>query len=121
MEGTQLQNGQAELDMQGIFGSILGKALGGVIGKAVGGSRGRSAGSLIGGIGGGLIPFSAGPDMGPQPNDLEMQGFLSVLRKIGQGVGKGVDIGHQLGLFSAGPGQTDAAPPSEERKSVVEG
>ena len=32
-----------------------------------------------------------------------MQSFVSVLKRIAQGVGKGVDAGRQLGWFSADP------------------
>ena len=63
----------------------------------------------IGGIGGSLVPFSAGPDISQQPTDLEMQSFLSVLKRIAQGVGKGVDAGRQLGLLSDDPMQAAAA------------
>ena len=99
------------VDPQGFLGSLLGKVAGRLIGGAVGGSTGASIGSIAGGIGGGFLPFSAG---GPQQaagqeqlSQVELQGFLDVLRKIGRGVGTGVDIGRQLGLFAAGgPQQT---------------
>jgi hypothetical protein len=35
-----------------------------------------------------------------------MQGFLSVLRRLAQGVGQGVDIGRNLGLFNVGQTQS---------------
>ncbi|WP_210421940.1 hypothetical protein, partial [Bradyrhizobium nitroreducens] len=49
------------------------------------------------------------------PTDMELQSFWSVLKKIGQGVQTGVNIGHQLGVFSAQPGLQPAAsaPPTD--------
>jgi uncharacterized membrane protein (Fun14 family) len=50
------------------------------------------------------------------PTDMELQSFWSVLKKIGQGAQTGLNVGHQLGIFSAGqPGVQPAAvaPPSE--------
>ncbi|WP_315729391.1 hypothetical protein, partial [Bradyrhizobium sp. SZCCHNRI1005] len=45
-----------------------------------------------------------------QPSEMELQSFWSVLKKIGQGVQTGLDVGHDLGIFSAGqPGQQAAA------------
>jgi hypothetical protein len=38
---------------------------------------------------------------------MELQSFWSVLKKIGQGAQTGLNIGHNLGIFSAGqPGST---------------
>ena len=112
MSGSQNHDGAADFDMQGFIGALVGRALGGFVGNRLGGSTGRIIGRAAGSFGGGLLPFSAGPtqqaqaqSMQDQPSDLEMQGFLSVLRRIGRGVSKGVDIGHSLGLFEAGPGQ----------------
>ena len=111
MNGTQTQ----DFDLQGLIGSLLGRALGGFVGKQFGGSTGQTIGSIAGGFGGGLLPFSTGPQaqQAAQPSDLEMQGFLSVLRRIAQGVGQGVDIGRSLGLFSTGPQAQQAAQPSD--------
>jgi hypothetical protein len=47
---------------------------------------------------------------------MELQSFWSVLKKIGQGAQTGLDIGKQLGIFSAGqPGMEPAAvaPPTD--------
>jgi hypothetical protein len=38
-----------------------------------------------------------------------MQGFWSVLKKIGQGVGTGLNVGKQLGIFEAGTPSAGAA------------
>ncbi|PWE80458.1 hypothetical protein XF30_30285, partial [Bradyrhizobium sp. SUTN9-2] len=49
--------------------------------------------------------FSAQPGLQPaaaQVSDIELQGFWSVLKKIGQGAQTGLDIGRQLGVFNAG-------------------
>jgi hypothetical protein len=35
---------------------------------------------------------------------MELQSFWSVLKKIGQGVQTGVNVGHKLGVFSDQPG-----------------
>jgi len=99
-----------QLDLQGIFGAVFGKALGGLVGKHLGGSTGQKAGSWAGGALGTLIPFEAGPTDAP-PSDLEMQGFWSVVKKIGQVASKGVQAGHNLGLFQAD--QPTDAPPSD--------
>ena len=122
MTGTQQQyDDYGQLDPQGIFGSILGGAAGRVIGNLLGGKKGKNIGGIVGNIGGGFLPFSAGPDMAQgsaqnsaqgsvQVSDMELQSFWSVLKKIGQGVQTGVNIGHQLGVFSAGqPGMQPAA------------
>ncbi len=108
MNGTQMFDGQQQqLDMQGIIGAAIGRALGGFLGNKIGGSTGKTIGRIAGGFGGGLLPFSTGPDQfQAQPSDLEMQGFLSVLRRIAGGVGKGVDIGRNLGLFNVGQTQS---------------
>ncbi|PDT89696.1 hypothetical protein CO669_12925 [Bradyrhizobium sp. Y36] len=104
MTGTQQQyEDYGQLDPQGIFGSILGGAAGRVIGNLLGGKKGKNIGGIVGNIGGGFLPFSAGPDtQGPaQVSEMELQSFWSVLKKIGQGVQTGVNIRHQLGVFSA--------------------
>ncbi|WP_193760446.1 hypothetical protein, partial [Bradyrhizobium yuanmingense] len=44
-----------------------------------------------------------------QVSDMELQSFWSVLKKIGQGVQTGLDVGKQLGVFSAQPGLQPAA------------
>jgi hypothetical protein len=105
MNGTQMQDGLQQLDLQGFIGAWLGRALGGWVGNQIGGSTGRTIGSVAGGFAGGLAPLSTGPAQQGQPTDLEMQGFLSVLRRIAQGVGQGVDIGRSLGLFGTGLAQ----------------
>ncbi|MGL9623980.1 hypothetical protein QRQ56_39170, partial [Bradyrhizobium sp. U531] len=49
-------------------------------------------------------------------SDMELQSFWSVLKKIGQGVQTGLNVGHQLGVFSADqPGMQPAAaaPPTD--------
>ncbi|PWE80459.1 hypothetical protein XF30_30290, partial [Bradyrhizobium sp. SUTN9-2] len=112
MTGFQQQTEDyGQLDPQGIFGSILGGAAGRVIGNLLGGKKGKQIGGAIGNIGGGFLPFSAGPDMQGtvQVSDMELQGFWSVLKKIGQGVQTGVNVGKQLGVFSAQPGLEPAA------------
>ena len=96
----------------GFLGSLLGKVAGGAVGKLVGGGTGKTIGSTAGGILGGFLPFDAGgPQMGQaqgqsqgqeQLGEVELLGFWSVLRKIGRGIGTGVDIGRQAGLFDAG-------------------
>ena len=111
MTGTQQQyEDYGQLDPQGIFGSILGGAAGRVIGGLLGGKKGKNIGGIVGNIGGGFLPFSAGPEMAQgsaQVSDMELQSFWSVLKKIGQGAQTGLDIGRQLGVFSAGqPGGT---------------
>ncbi|MGJ5175757.1 hypothetical protein ACQR1Q_10675, partial [Bradyrhizobium oligotrophicum] len=60
--------------------------------------------------------FSAGqPGMQaavePPPTDMELQGFWDVLKKIGKGAQTGLDIGHKLGIFNAGPQPQAAAEP----------
>jgi hypothetical protein len=104
------------VDPQGLLGSLLGKVVGGAVGRLAGGSTGSTIGSTIGGIGGGFLPFDqgVGPQMGQggqqqmgqsqaeQINEVELQSFLSVLRKIGQGVGTGFDIARQFGVLSTG-------------------
>ena len=116
MNGTQQGiEDYSQLDPQGIFGSILGGAAGRIIGGLIGGNKGKNIGGIVGKVGGGFLPFSAGPDAA-QPTDMELQSFWSVLKKIGQGVQTGVNIGHNLGIFSAGqPGMqaAAAAPPTD--------
>ena len=104
--------GNAQFDPQGFLGSLLGGVAGGMVGKQIGGSTGQTIGNWAGRIGGGFLPFESGPLTAP-PTDFEMQGFWSVLRKIGQGVGTGVDIGKQLGIFQAGQPAVAAAPPTD--------
>ena len=55
------QAGDPQLELQGIFGKLLGGAVGGMIGKHFGGGTGRTIGSTIGGIAGSFAPFEAGP------------------------------------------------------------
>ena len=108
--------GNAQFDPQGFLGSLLGGVAGGMVGKQIGGSTGQTIGNWAGRIGGGFLPFESGPLTAP-PTDFEMQGFWSVLRKIGQGVGTGVDIGKQLGIFQAG--QPAADNPSSEQMIML--
>src|SRR5438093_10083887 len=107
MNGSQMTDGQ-QIDMQGIIGAAIGRALGGFLGNRIGGSTGRTIGGIAGGFGGGLLPFSTGPEMG-QASDLEMQGFLSTLRRLAptilSTVQTGFNFGHGLGPSGAGPGQ----------------
>jgi hypothetical protein len=49
------------------------------------------------------------------PADLEMQGFWSVLKKLGQGVGTGLDIGKSPGLFQRAPIASSGVGPSQEQ------
>ena len=116
MYGTQQGTEDfSQLNPQGIFGSILGGAAGKLIGGLLGGKTGQNIGGIAGNIGGGFLPFAAGPGAA-QPSDIELQGFWEVLKKIGQGVQTGVNVGHQLGIFSAGqPGMqaAAAAPPTD--------
>ncbi|MGJ4906294.1 hypothetical protein ACQR0V_32320, partial [Bradyrhizobium sp. HKCCYLS2058] len=97
-----------QLNPEGIFGSVLGRFAGQAIGRLIGGKTGRDFGGAIGGIAGGFAPFSAGPGT-EQPSEMELQGFWSVLKKIGQGVQTGLNVGHNLGIFSAGPQAAPAA------------
>ena len=93
MNGTQQGiEDYSQLDPQGIFGSILGGAAGRLIGGLIGGKTGRNVGGIVGKVGGGFLPFSAGPDTA-QPTDMELQSFWSVLKKIGQGVQTGLNVG----------------------------
>ena len=102
MNGTQQGTEDfSQLNPQGIFGSILGGAAGRLIGGVIGGKTGRSIGGVAGRIGGGFLPFAADPGAAQQPTDMELQSFWSVLKKIGQGVQTGVNVGHKLGVFSA--------------------
>jgi hypothetical protein len=50
---------------------------------------------------------------------VELQGFMDVLRKIGRGIGTGVDIGRQLGLFSAGVPQQASRAPQQTNPEVA--
>lgn len=105
------QAGSPELELQGIFGRLIGGALGGMIGKHFGGGTGQTIGNVAGGIAGSFLPLQAGPTAGggqqsgvEAPTDLELQSFMSVFRKVTQTVKTGIGIGHNLGLFQAGPG-----------------
>ena len=101
--GAGMQGG---VDPQGFLGSLLGRFAGRALGKLVGGSTGQTIGGLAGSIGGGLLPLSAGPGQqggsSEQIDEVELLGFWSTLQKIARGVGKGVDVGRDLGLFQAG-------------------
>ena len=106
MNGTQQASEDfSQLNPQTIFGSILGKTAGSLIGSLFG-KTGQNVGGIVGSVGGAFLPFSAGPGVA-QPSDMELQNFWSVLKKIGQGAQTGLNIGHNLGIFSAGqPGST---------------
>ena len=86
MNGSQMTDGQQQLDMQGFIGGLIGRTLGGFLGNKIGGSTGRTIGGIGGGALGALLPFSTGPDQmaaaGGQPTDIEMQGFFSTLRRL---------------------------------------
>ena len=58
----------------------------------------------------GLQPAAVAP-----PTDIGLQSFWSVLKKIGQGVQTGVNIGQRLGTLADQPGLQPAAvaPPSD--------
>jgi uncharacterized membrane protein (Fun14 family) len=101
----------SQLNPQGIFGSILGGAAGRLIGGLIGGKKGQTIGGIAGKIGGGFLPFSVAPGVA-QPSEMELQDFWSVLKKIGQGVQTGLNVGHDLGIFSAGQ-PAAAAPPTD--------
>jgi diadenosine tetraphosphate (Ap4A) HIT family hydrolase len=115
--------GDPQLELQGIFGKLIGSALGGMAGKHFGGKTGQTIGKIAGGAIGAFAPFDAGPAMAgapthaaEAPTDLEMQGFWSVVRKIGGVAGKAVDTGRNLGLF-----QADAsAPQASEQPTELE-
>jgi hypothetical protein len=111
--------GDPQLELQGIFGKLLGGALGGAIGKRVGGSTGGTIGKIAGGIAGSFLPFDAGPSAqgGAQaaseeaPTDLEVQCFLSVSRKLNLAAGDGAG---SLGPLQAGAGAAGSAEPISE-------
>ena len=65
MNGSQMSDGQQQLDMQGFLGALIGRTVGGFLGNKIGGSTGKTIGSIAGGFGGGLLPFSAGPMQHP--------------------------------------------------------
>ena len=48
-----------------------------------------------------------------------MQRSLSVLKKIAGGVQTGLNVGHNLGLFSTGPAQTAAQPSDLEMQGFL--
>ncbi|MGJ5242469.1 hypothetical protein ACQR14_33000, partial [Bradyrhizobium oligotrophicum] len=116
MSGMQQSTDEiGQLELEGFLGSILGGAAGRLVGGIIGGKTGRNIGGAIGKIGGGFLPLSAGPG-GEQPTDMELQGFWNVLKKIGKGVQTGLNVGHDLGIFSAGqPGMQAAVeqPPTD--------
>ena len=95
------------------------------MGKKVAGSTGQTVGKWVGTAAGALLPFEAGPET-EAPTELEMQGFLSVLKKIGKGVQtginvaqKGVQVGKQLGLLEAGIAAAEEEPTELEMQSFL--
>ena len=116
MNGTQQDTANfSQLDPQGIFGAVLGGVAGRLIGGVLGGKRGQNIGGIAGKIGGGFLPFDVGPAAVAPPSDIELQNFWNVLKKIGQGVQTGLNIGQQIGIFADQPGLQPAAvaPPSD--------
>ncbi len=115
-----------QLDPQGLLGSLLGGALGGFVGNRIGGSTGQTVGGWAGRVLGGLLPLEAGPQLAqaPQPvqgpSQLELQSFWDVIGKIAGGVQTGLNIGHQFGLFQAGPPAADAQPSQLEMQGFFD-
>ena len=66
MNGSQMVDGQQQLDMQGFLGGLIGRTLGGFVGNKIGGSTGRTIGSIAGGgLGDHAVEVAArrGPEM----------------------------------------------------------
>ncbi|MES2522096.1 MAG: hypothetical protein V4617_05295 [Gemmatimonadota bacterium] len=115
--GPTAETPPTELEMLG-FWNVMKK-----IGKGVG--TGIAVGKTLGVFDAGT-PGMQGMQSGAAPaaeapSEIEMLGFWSVLKKIGKGVGTGVDIGKQLGVFDAGvPGMQSAQTAQAEAPSEIE-